>query len=167
MNFAWYALWFLVAVSLLVTVHEYGHFWAARKLGFKVLRFSVGFGRPLLTRVAGADRTEYVLAAIPLGGYVKLLDEREGPVAMAELSRSFTRKPPWQRIAVLLAGPAFNIIFAIIVLWGMLWAAGSPEARAVIGEVAPQSLAAGAGLRADDEVLSVNGDAIDGRSSRQ
>ena len=80
MNFIWYLLWFLVAVSLLVTVHEFGHFWVARKLGFKVLRFSVGFGRPLYKKVAGADQIEYVIAAIPLGGYVKMLDEREGPV---------------------------------------------------------------------------------------
>src|ERR1700745_1729403 len=107
MNFAWYALWFIVSVSLLVTVPEFGHYWVARRLGFKVLRFSVGFGKPLLSRVAGADRTEYVVAAIPLGGYVKMLDEREGPVSAADLDRSFTRRPPWQRILVLLAGPAF------------------------------------------------------------
>src|SRR5579862_4852527 len=100
MSFIWHALWFVFAVSLLVTVHEFGHYWMARRLGFKVLRFSVGFGRPLLSRVAGADRTEYVLAAIPLGGYVKFLDEREGPVPDGDLNRSFTRKPPWQRIAV-------------------------------------------------------------------
>ena len=99
MSLIWYVLWFVVAVGLLVTVHEFGHFWVARRLGFKVLRFSVGFGRPLLKRVAGADRIEYVLAAVPLGGYVKLLDEREGPVAPADLPRSFTRRPPWQRIA--------------------------------------------------------------------
>src|SRR3979490_3460938 len=116
MSVGWYALWFVVPVGLLVTVHEFGHFWVARRLGFKVLRFSVGFGRPLISRVAGADRTEYVVAAIPLGGCVKLRDEREGPVAAEDLARSFTRKPPWQRIAVLLAGPAFNIAFAILVL---------------------------------------------------
>src|SRR5947209_16283866 len=115
MNAIWTLLWFIVAVSVLVTVHEFGHYWVARRLGFKVLRFSVGFGRPLLSRVAGADRTEYVVAAIPLGGYVKLLDEREGPVPPEDLARSFTRKPPWQRIVVLLAGPAFNIAFAILV----------------------------------------------------
>src|SRR5262245_22458650 len=105
MTVAWYLLWFIIAVGLLVTVHEFGHFWVARRLGFKVLRFSVGFGKPLLKRVSGADRTEYVLAAVPLGGYVKLLDEREAPVPAAELPRSFTRRPHWQRIAVLLAGP--------------------------------------------------------------
>src|SRR5205085_2322113 len=87
MSLVWYALWFVVAVGVLVTVHEFGHFWVARRLGFKVLRFSVGFGRPLLKRIAGADRIEYVVAAVPLGGYVKLLDEREGPVAPHELSR--------------------------------------------------------------------------------
>ena len=99
MSVFWYLLWFLVAVSLLVTVHEFGHYWVARRLGFKVLRFSVGFGTPLLKRTGrDPDRTEYVFAALPLGGYVKLLDEREGPVATAELPRAFTRKPPWQRI---------------------------------------------------------------------
>ena len=94
MTLLWSVLGFVVAVSLLVAVHEYGHFWAARKLGFKVLRFSVGFGPALWRRVAGADRTEYVLAALPLGGYVKLLDEREGPVDAAEVSRALTRRPP-------------------------------------------------------------------------
>jgi len=153
-------LGFLLAVSLLVTVHELGHYWVARKLGFKVLRFSVGFGRPLWKKVAGADQTEYVFAAIPLGGYVKLLDEREGPVAPEDLSRSFTRKKPWQRILVLLAGPGFNFIFAILILWGMLWVSGSPELRPVVGSVAVNSLAAQAGLRAEDEILEAEGRAM-------
>jgi len=163
MNFIWQALWFVVAVSLLVTVHEFGHFWVARRLGFKVLRFSVGFGRPLISRVAGADRTEYVVAAIPLGGYVKMLDEREGPVPPADLERSFTRKPPWQRILVLLAGPAFNIIFAIIVLWGMFWAKGITELKPVVGDVLQNSVAAHGGLRTGDEVLSINGSPVVGQ----
>ncbi len=163
MNVFWYLLWFLVAVSLLVTVHEFGHYWVARRLGFKVLRFSVGFGTPLFKRVAGVDRTEYVFAALPLGGYVKLLDEREGPVPSTELHRSFTRKPPWQRILVLLAGPAFNIAFAILVLWGMLWFAGSPDVRAVIGTVTPDSLVARAGLRSGDEITAFDGRAVEGR----
>jgi regulator of sigma E protease len=110
MNVLWYLIWFVVAVGLLVTVHEFGHFWVARRLGFKVLRFSVGFGKPLFKRVAGADQVEYVIGSLPLGGYVKMLDEREGPVPTAELPRSFTRRPSWQRIAVLLAGPLFNIV---------------------------------------------------------
>ena len=92
---------FVLALGALVVVHEYGHYLVARLCGIKVLRFSIGFGRPLLSRVGGADRTEYVVAAIPLGGYVKLLDEREGPVEPEELRRSFTRRPPWQRILVL------------------------------------------------------------------
>jgi regulator of sigma E protease len=150
MSLVWYVLWFVVAVGLLVTVHEFGHFWVARRLGFKVLRFSVGFGRPLLKRVAGPDRIEYVVAAIPLGGYVKLLDEREAPVAAHELSRSFTRRPPWQRIVVLLAGPASNILFAVLLLWGMLWVSGVTELRPVVGEVETGSVAAAAGLRAGD-----------------
>jgi regulator of sigma E protease len=163
MNFAWYLLWFVVAVSLLVTVHEFGHFWVARQLGFKVLRFSVGFGRPLFKKVAGADRTEYVIAAIPLGGYVKLLDEREGPVAPEELARSFTRKPPWQRIVVLLAGPGFNILFAILVLWGMFWANGETEIRALVGDVVTGSVADRAGLRSGDEILAINGSSVAGQ----
>lgn len=157
MTVAWYALWFLVAVSLLVTVHEFGHFWVARRLGFKVLRFSVGFGTPLLKRIAGPDRTEYVLAAIPLGGYVKMLDEREGPVPSADLARSFTRKPPWQRILVLLAGPGFNVLFAIVVLWGMLWVNGVNDVKPVVGQVTPDTPAALAGLRPGDRILAVNG----------
>jgi regulator of sigma E protease len=163
MTLLWSVLGFVVAVSLLVAVHEYGHFWAARKLGFKVLRFSVGFGPALWRRVAGADRTEYVLAALPLGGYVKLLDEREGPVDAAEVSRAFTRRPPWQRILVLLAGPGFNFAFAILLLWGMLWIVGSPDVRAVVGGVAAGSPAARAGLRADDEIIRLNGADVQGR----
>ena len=157
MNAIWTLLWFIVAVSVLVTVHEFGHYWVARRLGFKVLRFSVGFGKPLLSRVAGADRTEYVVAAIPLGGYVKMLDEREGPVPSADLERSFTRKPPWQRILVLLAGPAFNILFAIVVLWGMFWWEGATEQKPVVGDVLLGSVAAKAGLRSGDEIKAVNG----------
>jgi regulator of sigma E protease len=163
MTLLWSVLGFVVAVSLLVAVHEYGHFWAARKLGFKVLRFSVGFGPALWRRVVGVDRTEYVLAALPLGGYVKLLDEREGPVDAAEVSRAFTRRPPWQRILVLLAGPGFNFAFAILLLWGMLWIVGSPDVRAVVGGVAAGSPAARAGLRADDEIIRLNGADVQGR----
>src|SRR5580704_17229886 len=163
MTFAWYLIWFVVAVSLLVTVHEFGHFWVARRLGFKVLRFSVGFGRPLLKRTAGADQTAYVIAAIPLGGYVKLLDEREGPVPTEDLPRSFTRKPPWQRIVVLLAGPGFNILFAIVVLWGMFWVNGETEIRPLVGDVAKDSVADHAGQRSGDEILAVNGAPVAGQ----
>ncbi|HUI62593.1 MAG TPA: RIP metalloprotease RseP, partial [Steroidobacteraceae bacterium] len=163
MNLIWHALWFVVAVSLLVTVHEFGHYWVARRLGFKVLRFSVGFGKPLISRTAGPDRTEYVIAAIPLGGYVKMLDEREGPVAPSELSRSFTRRPPWQRILVLLAGPGFNIAFAIALLWGMLWVNGVNELKPVVGDIVQASVAARGGLRSGDEIVSINGAAVTGQ----
>jgi len=163
MNLLWTVFWFAVVVGLLVTVHEFGHYWVARRLGFKVLRFSVGFGKPLLKWVGGADRVEYVLAAIPLGGYVKLLDEREGPVPPDELARSFTRRPPWQRIAVLLAGPTFNILFAVLVLWGMFWVNGINEVRPKVGEVTADSIAAHAGLRAGDEIIAVDGTAVPGQ----
>jgi regulator of sigma E protease len=157
MSTIWTVFWFIVAVGLLVTVHEFGHYWVARRLGFKVLRFSVGFGRPLLKWVGGADRVEYVVAAIPLGGYVKLLDEREGPVPTAELPRSFTRRPPWQRIVVLLAGPAFNILFAIIALWGIFWVNGINTVRPHVGAVTPDSIAAHAGLASGEEIVSLDG----------
>jgi regulator of sigma E protease len=160
MSLLWELFWFVIAVGLLVTVHEFGHFWVARRLGFKVLRFSVGFGKPLLKHVAGPDRVEYVLAAIPLGGYVKLLDEREAPVPPAELARSFTRRPVWQRILVLLAGPAFNLIFAVVLLWGMLWVGGVTQVRPLVGDVTVGSLADRAGLRSGDLIQSVNGEAV-------
>ncbi len=163
MSLVWYALWFVVAVGLLVTVHEFGHFWVAQRLGFKVLRFSVGFGRPLLARQAGPDRTEYVLAAIPLGGYVKLLDEREGPVSEGELARAFTRRPAWQRIAVLLAGPTFNILFAVLLLWGILWARGITEIRPIVGDVSQGSIAAAAGVRSGDVIRAINGMPVTGQ----
>ena len=160
MDFIWTIAGFIVAVSLLVTIHEFGHYWVARKLGFKVLRFSVGFGTPLWKKTAGADRTEYVFAMWPLGGYVKLLDEREGPVPTADLARSFTRKKPWERILVLLAGAAFNIIFAIVVLASMLWVSGSPEVRPVVGRVVADSVAAQAGLQSDDVIVAVEGKSV-------
>jgi len=160
MDFLWTIVGFVVAVSLLVTVHEFGHFWVARKLGFKVLRFSVGFGPALWKKTAGIDRTEYVVAALPLGGYVKLLDEREGPVPPEDLARSFTRKTPFQRILVLLAGPAFNIVFAILVLWGLLWLSGEPQVKPVVGKVVPDSLAARADLRTNDEFVRIEGRTI-------
>lgn len=158
MSVSWqHLLAFLVAVCLLVTVHEFGHYWVARKLGFKVLRFSVGFGRPLWQRVAGPDQTEYVLGMVPLGGYVKLLDERNGPVPPGEMHRAFGQRPHWQRIAVLLAGPAFNFLFAILVLAGMLWTTGVTEVRPVVGEIPQSSPLGRAGLQRGDEVLAVNG----------
>ena len=146
---------FLVAISVLVAVHEFGHYWVAKKLGFKVLRFSIGFGKPLLSRVGkDADKTEYCIAAIPLGGYVKLLDEREGDVDPAELSRSFTRRPVLHRIAVLLAGPAMNLIFAAVV-YAVLAMVGTEVVKPMVGQVRPDSPAAVAGLARGDEIVQV------------
>ena len=146
---------FLVAIGILVAVHEFGHYWVAKKLGFKVLRFSIGFGKPLLIRVGkDADRTEYCLSAIPLGGYVKLLDEREGEVDAAELPRSFTRRPVLHRIAVLLAGPAMNLMFAAL-LYTILAIVGTEIVKPVVGQVRQDSPAAAAGLRRGDEIVRV------------
>jgi len=160
MSVVWYTLWFVIAVGLLVTVHEFGHFWVARRLGFKVLRFSVGFGQPLWSRRVGADRTEIAIAPIPLGGYVKMLDEREGPVPPEDLPRSFLRKHPFQRILVLLAGPGFNILFAILVLAGMMWVNGITQLLPVVGDVTAGSVAAKAGLRSGDSIVAINGAAV-------
>jgi len=158
MQIGWSIVGFIVAVSLLVTVHEFGHFWVARKLGFKVLRFSVGFGKPIFKKVGRApDYTEYVIAALPLGGYVRMLDERDGAVPAEDLPRAFASRPPWQRILVLLAGPAANIIFAVLVLWGLFWVQGVTQVRPVVDKVVPNSAAAASGLRAGDEILSIDG----------
>jgi regulator of sigma E protease len=161
MEIGWSALWFIVAVSLLVTIHEFGHFWVARKLGFKVLRFSVGFGKPLYKRVGPApDYTEFVIAALPLGGYVRMLDERDGAVAPEDLPRAFARRPPWQRILVLLAGPAANILFAILVLWAIFWVNGINHVKAVVDKVIEGSPAAAAGLAKGDEIRSIDGQPV-------
>jgi len=119
MDFIQNLLAFIVALGILISFHEYGHFWVARKCDVKILRFSIGFGRPLWKRYFGSDRTELVLAAIPLGGYVKMLDEREGTVPPQDLNRAFNRKPLGQRTAIVLAGPIFNFIFAIFAYWMM------------------------------------------------
>jgi len=158
---------FLVAIGILVAVHEFGHYWVAKKLGFKVLRFSIGFGKPLVMRVGrDADRTEYCLAAIPLGGYVKLLDEREGDVAPEEVHRSFTRRPVMQRIAVLLAGPAMNLIFASLI-YAVLAMVGSQVIKPLVGQVRQGSPAALAGLHRGDEIVRVGDRAVDDVESLQ
>jgi regulator of sigma E protease len=158
---------FLVAIGILVAVHEFGHYWVAKKLGFKVLRFSIGFGKPLLMRTGRApDRTEYCLAAIPLGGYVKLLDEREGDVAPAELHRSFTRRPVLHRIAVLVAGAAMNLLFAAL-LYAVLAMLGSQVIKPLVGQVRPGSPAAAAGLERGDEIVRVADHPVDDVESLQ
>jgi regulator of sigma E protease len=148
---------FVFAIGVLVSVHEFGHYWVARRLGFKVLRFSIGFGKPILKRVSRhPDHIEYVLAAIPLGGYVRLLDEREGPLPAGEEHRAFNRRPPLARILVLLAGPCANFLFAIAAYWA-LFMYGIPGLRPVIGEVAEGSIASAANIRPDDELIRVAG----------
>jgi regulator of sigma E protease len=153
------ALAFIVAIGVLVAVHEFGHFWVARRLGIKVLRFSIGFGRPLWSRV-GADGTEYWVSAIPLGGYVKMLDEREGDVPAEDLPRCFNSQPPSRRIAVLFAGPAFNFLFAIVAYWTM-FVVGVPAMKPLIGAIEPESAAAIAELQAGDRIVSVEGTRTD------
>ncbi|MBF8754656.1 sigma E protease regulator RseP [Pseudomonas guariconensis] len=153
----------LVALGVLVTFHEFGHFWVARRCGVKVLRFSVGFGTPLV-RWHDRHGTEFVVAAIPLGGYVKMLDEREGEVPPALLGQSFNRKPVGQRIAIVAAGPVANFLLAILFFW-VVALLGSQQVRPVIGAVESGSLAASAGLVAGQEVVSIDGKPTNGWSA--
>jgi regulator of sigma E protease len=149
-------LWFLVAICVLVVVHEFGHYLAARWAGVKILRFSVGFGRPLLIRRMGRDQTEWVLAALPFGGFVKMLDEREGEVPAAEAHRSFNQATVWRRIGIVAAGPAANFLLAIVFYWA-LFMHGLPALKPMIGEPPAGTVAARAGLVAGDEIRRVNG----------
>ncbi len=151
----WSAGAFIVAVGFLVAFHEFGHFWVARRCGVTVLRFSIGFG-PVLWRRNGRDGVEYALSAIPLGGYVKMLDEREGEVPQDQLDRAFNRKSVHQRIAIVLAGPLANFLFAIVAYWAIL-VLGQQGIRPVIGPVAEQTRAAQAGLQEGDEILQLAG----------
>ena len=144
--------WLLVALGLLITFHEFGHFWVARRLGVRVLRFSVGFGKPIWSR-RGSDDTEYVVAAIPLGGYVKMLDEREGEVPADQLDRTFNRKPVWTRIAIVAAGPVFNLVFAVLAFW-LMFLVGIPESRPLIGGVS--GIALEAGIEPGDAIVAVD-----------
>jgi regulator of sigma E protease len=145
----------LVALGVLVTFHEYGHFWVARRCGVKVLRFSVGFGRPLL-RWHDRQGTEFVVAAIPLGGYVKMLDEREGDVPPALLDQAFNRKSVKQRFAIVSAGPLANFLLALGFFWALAML-GTEQVRPVVGAVEAGSLAERAGLMAGQEIVEVNG----------
>ncbi|MWJ27344.1 sigma E protease regulator RseP [Halomonas sp. ZH2S] len=148
----------IVVLGLLVTFHEYGHFWVARRCGVKVLRFSIGFGKPLWSRY---DRhgTEFVIAAIPLGGYVKMLDEREAPVPENQLDQAFNRKNVWQRIAIVFAGPLANFLLAIVAYWA-LFVVGTTTVSPVIGAVEPESPAAHAGLQSGHEITAVQGEKV-------
>jgi regulator of sigma E protease len=146
---------FVVTLGVLVVFHELGHYVVARWVGVKVLRFSVGFGRILWSRRVGRDRTEWALSAVPLGGYVKMVDEREGEVAPSDLGRAFNRQPVWKRIAIVSAGPVANLLLAVLLFAGT-YVAGIPGERAVLAAPSGGSPAAVSGLAANDHVVAVN-----------
>ena len=146
---------FIVALGILVAVHEFGHFWVARKLGIKVLKFSVGFGKAIWSRTA-SDGTEYAIGALPIGGYVKMLDENEGEVEEEDLPRAFNRQPLWKRSMVVLAGPMFNFFFAIAA-YSLVFAGGVEGLTPVVGKVVEGSVAEADGFRSGDVLLSVDG----------
>lgn len=163
---------FVVTIGLLVTIHEYGHFQVARWCGVKVLKFSIGFGKPLWQKTFGKDRTQFVLAAIPLGGFVKMLDERELKAEQmadpdqpkthyseAELQRAFNRQSVWKRIAIVIAGPVANLLLAIVLYWG-LFMLGVTGTRPIIGEVVGNSLAAQASLTSGEIIQKINGEPV-------
>jgi regulator of sigma E protease len=149
--------WLIVSIGILVTFHEYGHFCVARFFGVHVLRFSIGFGKPLFTRV-GADGTEYVVSAIPLGGYVKMLDEREYEIPPEDLHRAHNRKPVWQRMAIAVAGPAFNFMLSFALLWATFMV-GLPDYQPIVGHVS--GLAAQGGFQPGDRLLSIDGERVE------
>ena len=154
MDLAYQIVSFLVAIIILVTVHEFGHFYVARLCGVKVLRFSLGFGKVLWRRY-DKHGTEFSLSALPFGGYVKMLDEREGDVPAELLPQAFTRKTVWQRMAIVVAGPVANFILAILLFWVLLLG-GSRGLIPVVGVVAPGSISAKAGIEAGQEIVAVN-----------
>ncbi|MGZ5158153.1 MAG: RIP metalloprotease RseP [Caldimonas sp.] len=156
---------FLLTLGVLIVVHEYGHYRVAVACGVRVLRFSIGFGRVLWRRQARPDATEFVVCALPLGGYVRMLDEREGEVAPGELDRAFNRKRLWQRAAVVAAGPAANLLLAVALYATAHWI-GVDEPKALLGPPAAASLAERAGLRAGDWVRSVSSDGNEWRDVR-
>ena len=153
---------FLVTLGVLIVIHELGHYWVARWVGVKVLRFSIGFGRPLARWVRGPDQTEWVVAALPLGGYVRMLDERDpdaGPVATGDLPRAFNRQSVAKRFAIVIAGPVANLLLAIFVYW-LLNVIGVFEPRAMLGVPPAMTAAARAGVVAGDTVTGVDGDEV-------
>ena len=155
-------LFFIIAISVLVAIHEYGHYIVGRWCGMKVLRFSIGFGKPIATWTGrGPDKTEYCLSAIPLGGYVRFLDSREGNVTAADDGRAFDQRPIPMRILVLLAGPVFNFLFAIFAYW-VIFLSGVPSLLPAVGQVEPDSYAERAGLQSGDRIIAVAGkEAVD------
>lgn len=155
-DFFYYAAALVVTLGVLITFHEFGHYWVARRCGVKVLRFSVGFGSALWSRRYGPDQTEYTLAALPLGGYVKMLDEREGEVAEAERGRAFNNQSLGKRTAIVIAGPLFNFVLAIALYW-VMYMVGVAGLKPYVGEVEAGSYADQAGLIKGDQITAVGG----------
>ena len=155
-GFLYSAAGFLIVIGILVTVHEFGHFWVARRLGVKVLRFSIGFGKPLYTWRRKGDDTEYQLAIIPLGGYVKMLDENEGEVPPEERERAFNRQPLGVRSAIVAAGPMSNFLFAVLAIW-LAFGIGVDDMEPVVGKVTPASIAERSGFEPGDRLLEIDG----------
>ncbi len=145
---------FVIALGILISIHEFGHFWVARRVGVKVLKFSIGFGKSLWSRRGKVDDTEFVVAAIPLGGYVKMLDEREGNVDPADAERAFNRKNVWARIAVVIAGPMANFILAILLYW-LVMMIGISGVSPLLGDITPGSAADKAGFKFEDRIVSI------------
>lgn len=153
---------FLVTLGVLITVHEFGHFQVARWFGVKVLKFSIGFGKPLYKKILGKDQTEFMIAAFPLGGYVKMLDERESPdtpIAEADLPRAFNRQAVWKRMAIVLAGPCSNLLLAILIYW-VLFMQGVTGLKPILGEVPAGTPAALASMKPGELIQEVNGQPV-------
>ncbi len=146
---------FIIAIGILISFHEFGHFWVARNTGVKVLRFSIGFGKVLWSRQKNPQATEYVVSAIPLGGYVKMVDEREGKVKDEDLPFAFNRQPLWVRTVIVAAGPLFNLMLAVALFWVVL-VMGETGLKPVLGEIKPDTFAAEAGFVEGEEIISVN-----------
>jgi len=155
MTLLWNGATFIVALGLLVAIHEYGHFWTARRCGVTVQRFSIGFGKVLWRRL-GKDGTEYVIAAVPLGGYVKMLDERVDDVPEELRDGAFNRKSVMARMAIVAAGPLANFIFAIFTFW-LMYLIGVSGIKPIVGDITPTSIVAQAGIESGDEILSIDG----------
>jgi regulator of sigma E protease len=158
-NFLFYLAAFALILGILIIVHELGHYIVARRAGVKVLRFSVGFGRALWSTRIGRDGTEWSIGMFPLGGYVKMLDEREGKVAPDELHRSFNRQSVWRRMAIVAAGPLANLLLAVVVYWGLFYS-GTEELKPILGKPAISSPAAAAGFENGERVLKVGGELV-------
>ncbi|MCR9579720.1 sigma E protease regulator RseP [Vibrio antiquarius] len=151
----WNLISFIVALGILVAVHEFGHFWVARRCGVKVEKFSIGFGKSIWSKV-GKDGTEYSISMIPLGGYVKMVDSRVDEVPEHEKHLAFDKKPLWKRTSIVAAGPIFNFLFAIFAYW-LVFLIGIPAVKPVIGEVKPNSIVAEAGIESGMELKSISG----------